>query len=1699
MSKQSNLYILSYDKTTQGILSNRMPFSLPFYDDLQERSLDDYTDNLTFKVPANHKDSGLINADNYILYPEKDGSLKLYKIQEVSDSHEQGESIKEVYAELSAQDDLIKDVVRPLTFTSATLETVVTAILNDSDWSVGQFEDFGLKDYEIKDYPTKLQALIDAFKEYGAELDFFYETQGTTVTGQKVNAFSMIGKDTGKPFMVGKDIKGVQRIENRSKLVTAMIGIGKEVDGVPLTFSAETASQLGVQLGGFPVGFEKPNGVDYVGNLTALNTYSKNGKHIYGVYKDTEAQSSYELFKNTYEALITYSKPMMTYQVTVILLEKMAGYAHEAVELGDTVMVQDKQIVPELYTKARIRKLSRSITQPDNDSVELGDYIPVIPTVNKTISEMQSKIRENEETWNKANEIDSIKDGISQLPTKENLQVITDKQTQLETSQGEVVAEVEELQNFRVNTETEITKKLDIVAYNAKVQELNADIASKAGLEYVNGQLVSKADAEDVTALVTDIAKKADVTYVDGQLVGKASTADITALNTEIAKKAGLTYVDGKLVEKANVATTYTKTQVDTAVNGKVSTTVYNTDKNGIVSRLDAHDTAITQNDTEIALKASQATVDAIAGRVTNAEASLTVQAGQIATKVTGTEVDTKISDVKNYVQSRGENLVTNGTGLLGDNTNFSQFTFDGSQVFAGGGSFFTALQNGTKFNDEFIAVDTTQKYRFSLMSKSKTGQGNNYFGITSYDIDRNVILPYSFYGSKFNAVELTKDLKVGDTVIHVSDVSQFIDTQGVASHFHSIAFWGYKNSYGYEYPVGTYTRNYFTSAWNNGAIDRINNTITLNKPFNVANPNDAQGIYRAGHKVSPTQSGSNYQYMTASNVKVPTEWTKFEGTITGNGTGSNDFPHGTGFVKLLFLVNRSTSGGQAGDSLWVNAVEFTNLAMEDNAKKYSDDKLAPVISRVTTAETAITQTKNDITLKADKTTVDTLQTEVGKKADGTALTAMGTRVTTAEGAITANATAITQRVLNSTYTTDKNGIISRLDTAEASITTQAGQIALKAEKSSVDAIDGRVKTAEASLTVQAGQIATKVTQSAVDTGVASAKTYADGKINPLTTRVANTETAITQTATDIALKADKSTVDTIKTDVGNVVTGLATANSAITANATQIGLRATTATVNTLTGRVATAEGKITTQANEILLKVTKAEAENIAQDTNRIGFRYVRYLGKGNSVNMTTATLLRELKVNLRDGSNVALGKTVTSGEATATGLANLTDGSLTTSTNIGSGTYETQWARVDLGQVYEAVNNITLWHDYTDLTKEFYFELQVSVDGINWITIYDTDADGSYKVSSAGFTFLVNQQRAVRQFATEIRQNSEAIASKADAYIVDDLGTRLSSAEELITPQAIITTVMSEESSLPGILAEKANQSDVDGKADKSELEEVKTSFVNNFATKTELEQNSEKFDFKFSNGGGVNLLKNSVGFAGQDFWINAFNTEGVTGIKNEALDALGIGSGFHFVPSAVNKGISQDVYVEAGVAHTLSWYLNKLTKGADSSYRFNIQIQEDGVTKYNHTDNFAVTTNGYELSSVTYTPVTNKIRVSFIAYANAEAMVTGIMLNKGDVPLQWSMATGEVYNSNVIMDANGIKVKSSGYEGYTHITPEEFAGYYNDNGVEQKVFSLNKDVTEVAKLDVQQELRMSPIKVVPIKSDTLNGWAFVIDEE
>jgi phage minor structural protein len=339
--------------------------------------------------------------------------------------------------------------------------------------------------------------------------------------------------------------------------------------------------------------------------------------------------------------------------------------------------------------------------------------------------------------------------------------------------------------------------------------------------------------------------------------------------------------------------------------------------------------------------------------------------------------------------------------------------------------------------------------------------------------------------------------------------------------------------------------------------------------------------------------------------------------------------------------------------------------------------------------------------------------------------------------------------------------------------------------------------------------------------------------------------------------------------------------------------------------------------------------------------------------------------------------------------------------------------------------------------------------------------------------------------------------------DVTELNEIKETLSEVDLRTTESSIIATVRN-STSYKNDLDGKADTTALGNYASKDELTQAKSDMEQTmdtkigqidftpYATKSEVEQTANALDFKFSSSGGVNLLKNSVGYAGTDFWTVTFNTGGsVDTIQNAELVEKGVGSGF------VLKGAKLvQTIVNAPQYHTISTLVKKGTSG--TGY-IKVTYTDASGTRTDKIDFVSGTAYDYKKYEIIIQPVGNTITVELYGDVNSGIIFTGTMVNVGNVALQWQHSAGEIYNTNVLMDLNGIRVNSSSYNGYTTISPTEFAGYAevpdaSNNLVMTKVFTLNKDVTEVSKIDVDKEVTMAPVKVVPV-TGTYNGWAFI----
>ena len=353
--------------------------------------------------------------------------------------------------------------------------------------------------------------------------------------------------------------------------------------------------------------------------------------------------------------------------------------------------------------------------------------------------------------------------------------------------------------------------------------------------------------------------------------------------------------------------------------------------------------------------KTAQEDVNALKNRVTTAETSIKQNSDAIVLRATKTDVTEAVNKNKSEIVSMGEQLVINGSGLMGDNTNFSSLIFDASKSNGSGGSF-TRIGSTyvVVYSDNFLPVNPTIRYSFELDAMSSKEKAVMYSFLGFYDVDKKQITSGDHMYIPNTLTTLAKDLKNGDTVVYLTDMTNWLTSGDNGIYTRGFIFWNYKNSFGYTYPEHTYSRNNYYDLYIDSDINVIAKTITLKEPWTY-------GTFPAGTKVSQSNSGNTFKYQAMEYSIPPSIWKHYSGYYDGTDYSGmnvlNKFPPGTAYAKVGFLWNNNKSD----DQVWV-----TNISVKTDYKHAIDE----VATRVTNAETKIEQNSDAIKLRATKTEV---------------------------------------------------------------------------------------------------------------------------------------------------------------------------------------------------------------------------------------------------------------------------------------------------------------------------------------------------------------------------------------------------------------------------------------------------------------------------------------------------------------------------------------------------------------------------------------------------------------------------------------------------------------------------------------------------------------------------------------------------------
>jgi hypothetical protein len=372
----------------------------------------------------------------------------------------------------------------------------------------------------------------------------------------------------------------------------------------------------------------------------------------------------------------------------------------------------------------------------------------------------------------------------------------------------------------------------------------------------------------------------------------------------------------------------------------------------------------------------------------------------------------------------------------------------------------------------------------------------------------------------------------------------------------------------------------------------------------NIGANNLAVGAIQAGSGIIAKGAIGDAEISSLSAVKINTgtlDTTKVtiagpngRMQIKGNKLQVFDNKSGTLYERIMLGIDDANNSaltlrGADGITVLLTQDGLTKAGFTDGYGKLDNDSLDPakidiqkVVTRINNGTTTISASK---ILLTDKTL------DVSFKSLSDSVTSQGQTISSQSSQISALDSAIKLRVLDQTYQTDKQGLESRLSTAEASITTQAGQINLKA--------DASVVYTKTEINTELGKKADSSIVTSLTTRVSSAEqniSALDGKIEQRVTTTTYTlgmaakEDSVYKQTTAPAHAANRLWLDTSKTP--NILyrsTGTAWVKATPT-TAGEVGAYSSSEG-SALAGRVTTAEATIVNQGTEISQRVKSTD----------------------------------------------------------------------------------------------------------------------------------------------------------------------------------------------------------------------------------------------------------------------------------------------------------------------------------------------------------------------------------------------------------------------------------------------------------------------------------------------------------------------------
>ena len=354
-------------------------------------------DTLSASLPF---DETIKDASYIAVNDTKEQEFSLYRILTAKDE----DNLLSFEAINFAVDELDNFIIKDIRPKNRSFSYVINQLLSDSgcDWVLGVCEP--IKTVSSTFYYTSMREALKALQELGSEFTFSIEITGNKITKKIINCYNQIGKITNKRFEYGEEVLKIVHQQDRTNIVTALIGRGKgEEVGDGYGRRIEFSDVEWKKSNGKPL--DKPKGQNWIEYPEMTKEYGipSNGKMLprktVVVFDDVEDAG--ELLQKTYDQLAYYCRPLVQFSTEILGSDS----------IGNTVSIHRGE--RNYHYQTRVFKV---VTDHVNGRVQasLGDNLSG-NSINRQLSQVQSNISDldsNKMTWYDSTEIGKYQDDI---------------------------------------------------------------------------------------------------------------------------------------------------------------------------------------------------------------------------------------------------------------------------------------------------------------------------------------------------------------------------------------------------------------------------------------------------------------------------------------------------------------------------------------------------------------------------------------------------------------------------------------------------------------------------------------------------------------------------------------------------------------------------------------------------------------------------------------------------------------------------------------------------------------------------------------------------------------------------------------------------------------------------------------------------------------------------------------------------------------------------------------------------------------------------------------------------------------------------------------------------------------------------------------------------------------------------------------